>query len=392
MIMKSRFNTIWFIKNILLTLFVSLLFLGCSDSKKSAGGGDTPPASAVTVVAVDGYIKNAIIKDDAGQVAEYSSSGGKYTFSDSVAYPITLSGGTLEDTDAYFDIALSAQEGQLVISPITTFLENDSTLLEKLTNSNLGASTLSEFAVDYVASNSISLARLSQLLYMVLKDATLTSTFKSSLKSSSPASLNDIFTLLKSDVEATMGSQAFSYKMFISQIEHITGSASEFEAKLKPYKELMNINSPAGIILKTGQTTSYADNDDGYYQKGSARSYKDNGDGTVNDLSTGLLWQKEDSNSTYSFSDAGDYCSALNLGSSSSWRLPSIEELAQLSDKGKNTPAIDVVFTDTQSDSYWSGTSYSEYNDYAWYLHFKFANKGFSDKTQQSHYVRCVSQ
>jgi hypothetical protein len=50
-----------------------------------------------------------------------------------------------------------------------------------------------------------------------------------------------------------------------------------------------------GLLLpKSGQTTSYQDYDDGYYEKGSASSpqFVDNGDGTISDKITGLMWVK----------------------------------------------------------------------------------------------------
>lgn len=48
-------------------------------------------------------------------------------------------------------------------------------------------------------------------------------------------------------------------------------------------------------IPTTGQTTSYADYDDGYYQTGwpGATRHRDNGDGTIHDFATGLIWVKE---------------------------------------------------------------------------------------------------
>ena len=72
-------------------------------------------------------------------------------------------------------------------------------------------------------------------------------------------------------------------------------------------------------ILKTGQTTSYPDNnasdrDDGDYESGVVRSYTDNGDGTVRDNSMGLIWETEDDDLTRNWADADSYCSALNLG------------------------------------------------------------------------------
>jgi hypothetical protein len=49
------------------------------------------------------------------------------------------------------------------------------------------------------------------------------------------------------------------------------------------------------ILPKTGQTTSYADYDDGYYETGNPVSprFVDNGDGTISDKATGLMWVKQ---------------------------------------------------------------------------------------------------
>lgn len=45
-------------------------------------------------------------------------------------------------------------------------------------------------------------------------------------------------------------------------------------------------------LPKTGQTTSYVDYDDGYYEKGSLINprFVNNGDGTISDRVTGLMW------------------------------------------------------------------------------------------------------
>jgi len=56
---------------------------------------------------------------------------------------------------------------------------------------------------------------------------------------------------------------------------------------------LAGAESISGGLRKTGQTTIYRTGDDGYYQKGIARSYTDNHDGTVTDNVTGLMWAKD---------------------------------------------------------------------------------------------------
>ncbi len=55
-------------------------------------------------------------------------------------------------------------------------------------------------------------------------------------------------------------------------------------------------NTGAASLPRTGQTESYADYDDGYYQKGVAAAgprFTDNDNGTVTDNQTGLIWLKE---------------------------------------------------------------------------------------------------
>lgn len=49
------------------------------------------------------------------------------------------------------------------------------------------------------------------------------------------------------------------------------------------------------LLPKTGRTISYANYDDGYFQKGNPVSprFVDNGDGTVSDRATNLMWPKD---------------------------------------------------------------------------------------------------
>ena len=58
----------------------------------------------------------------------------------------------------------------------------------------------------------------------------------------------------------------------------------------------MNIERPNRLRLpRTGQETSYADGDDGWFQAGNPRvtRFVDNGNGTVSDRATGLQWVKQ---------------------------------------------------------------------------------------------------
>ena len=142
-------------------------------------------------------------------------------------------------------------------------------------------------------------------------------------------------------------------------------------------------------VLKTGQTASYTANDDGTYQAGMARDYTDNSDGTITNSSTGLIWQKEDDNTTRNLADADTYCTTTLTLPGSGWRLPTIEELMQLSDKGLQDPAIDPLFTNTDSMSYWSSTVYSNNTSNNWSVSFS-SGLDSNDADTVTNYVRCV--
>ena len=220
------------------------------------GGGDssTPPVeSATTVTAVDGYIKNAVVKDTTGLTATYSDNG-KYIFSKTPTYPLTLTGGVLEDVNILFDINMTAQSGSSVISPITTFLGNDSNLLSKLANLGLGQTTLDEFNVDYIESSDIDLAKLSQLLYIILKDSNLTTTFKQSLENNdSIYNLDMLFDLASSDINASnwINAQKNCANTLLTKIKTFNSDPSTIETYLKDEKTLFSQgcqnNAPVAI-------------------------------------------------------------------------------------------------------------------------------------------------
>lgn len=54
------------------------------------------------------------------------------------------------------------------------------------------------------------------------------------------------------------------------------------------------VQNRTNLLPPTGQTTSYRDGDDGYFQTGNPRDrFIDNGDGTITDRHTGLMWVKQ---------------------------------------------------------------------------------------------------
>ncbi len=229
-----------------IAIVFALVFSACSSGgggSSSDGGTTNNTITGITITAVDGYIKDATLKDASGQVATYSGSGGKYTFSSTPTYPLTLTGGKYEDTNASFDINMTCNSGT-VISPITTFLENNSTVLAKLANLALSGNpaALSDFSVDYIDTNNTDLAKLAQLLYVVLQDANLTKTLRSDMN---VTSLTALYMHIESDINTTItdATRANNMRVFIQKVRDINSSVSlvNYETTLKNFKEALSL-------------------------------------------------------------------------------------------------------------------------------------------------------
>lgn len=95
-------------------------------------------------------------------------------------------------------------------------------------------------------------------------------------------------------------------------------------------------------IVDTGQNECYSNNkvidmpepgQDFYGQdaciQGNQPKYKDNGDGTVTDLVTGLMWEK-DMGEKLTFEEAKEKAEKLRTGGYDDWRVPTIKELYSL--------------------------------------------------------------
>lgn len=205
-----------------------LLLVGCRDNNSS---------NTTTITAVDGYIKDANFTDDVGQIGVYTSKG-KYSFSLPLIYPLHLNGGVLEDTEASFDIEMILEDGS-IISPITTFIYNNSSLQTKLAIALSISDTLDSFSIDYIEENNADLAKLSQLLYAIQKDENLLNAFKIDLSAGIPANLDDIFTLAEGTINSTMGDYAQSYNNFLNKVKSLGGVVSDYETNLETEKALL---------------------------------------------------------------------------------------------------------------------------------------------------------
>jgi len=99
-------------------------------------------------------------------------------------------------------------------------------------------------------------------------------------------------------------------------------------------------------------------------------NFVDNGDGTVTDLATGLMWQKDDNGDTLNWVDALDYAENLSVAEYDDWRLPNAKELQSIVDytrapdavnPSQQGTAIDPIFNVTKTESwYWTSTTLLE--------------------------------
>lgn len=181
--------------------------------------------------------------------------------------------------------------------------------------------------------------------------------------------------------------------------------------------------APQGQRLKTGQTLCYdaagtlipcaGTGQDGESQKGLARSYIDNGDGTITDDRTGLMWEKlsddgsiHDKDTAYTWLNAFSIkVASLNSASFAGftdWRLPNRAELESILDLGATFPSVFAAFNTscsasctvltcscTQSNTYWSSSTYAFGATAAWSASFLSSNVAPAGKTSNA-FVRAV--
>ena len=149
----------------------------------------------------------------------------------------------------------------------------------------------------------------------------------------------------------------------------------------------------------TGQTQSYTSTfgeDNDYQPAASQPSYTDNGNGTTTDNRTGLMWVNDGNSAgcnnggTLTWDAAITFCEGLTYAGYSDWRLPNVRELESIVDAGHTSSSINATyFTNTQSNSYWTSTTYVPDTSYAWYVSFSHGYVFDNHKTLVNH-VRCV--
>jgi len=119
-------------------------------------------------------------------------------------------------------------------------------------------------------------------------------------------------------------------------------------------------------LLSTGQTTAWGPGSDGDLRRGTPHSWIDNGDGTVTDVTLGLMWEKKSRDGSIHDRDrgfswgtvgppavmdgtmVGEFLGTLNappcFAGHCDWRIPNRRELLSLVDRERHHPAAFGIF------------------------------------------------
>lgn len=105
-----------------------------------------------------------------------------------------------------------------------------------------------------------------------------------------------------------------------------------------------------------------------------------------------LLWEDsehvEDTKVTHMKAQA--YCSNLEIGGYTNWRVPTLSELLSIVNYKRYKPAILKEFNYVNKDTiYWSSTNYAKSSDEFWGVNFKDGATSNASQTYDR-YVRCV--
>ena len=157
-------------------------------------------------------------------------------------------------------------------------------------------------------------------------------------------------------------------------------------------------------LSKTGQTTCYdtsgtviyclGTRQDGELQVGASwpsPRFLENADQTVTDNLTGLIWTKDGNPAAVykTWQQALDYIKTLNSGNylgHNDWRLPNVNELESLINKGQASSATWLNgqgqgFSNVQSNNYWSSSTNAQYTAGARVVYMKDGYVTSYDKT-----------
>ena len=139
----------------------------------------------------------------------------------------------------------------------------------------------------------------------------------------------------------------------------------EFDPKGKVYfgSGMVADVATSSLILRTGQTYSHVEFDDGYYQAGGRNTdYIISSDNIVIDRVTGLEWQNVSVPVRFrSKNEARAYCAALPTDNQHAWRIPTAKEVGYTIDKSGASSGL-MMYSMTQARYMWHENTLNQDN------------------------------
>ncbi len=122
-------------------------------------------------------------------------------------------------------------------------------------------------------------------------------------------------------------------------------------------------------------------------------NFTDNGDGTVSDLTTGLMWMQCSVGQTFqngtctgdaselSWQQALQFAHGYQFAGLDGWRVPNVKELSTITERSCVRPSInETLFPATLSDDYWTSTPSVIDANRAWVVAFFNSSNSIKQK------------
>jgi hypothetical protein len=109
------------------------------------------------------------------------------------------------------------------------------------------------------------------------------------------------------------------------------------------------------------------------------------------DSKTGLTWEQTPDAFHGVWSESIDHCLEKTVGGEKGWRLPTVKELASLTDSGQRDPALPPghPFSNVKSAIFWSATPSATDDILAWHVSF-LSGEVVTDQKSQTRRAWCV--
>ncbi len=167
------------------------------------------------------------------------------------------------------------------------------------------------------------------------------------------------------------------------------GATNSVGSTTKTITVSINDLDGGSLVFRTGQTQTYKTGDDGDYEAGRNRSFTiHKNDQTLTENITKVTWKNNDFLHSANHLDAVKYCNAITHGGYDDWRLPTIDELTNLADRGiaNYFGPFNIIKPDNY---YWSNTPYARETNQYYTFGFDLGEDAV-ETNDKIKYVACV--